>query len=110
MRRLRVWLILLSLIKPLTPAFSQDADYAPYCIPQTIFVGDKGRLVVPLRPGTVDTALTEGAVRQGDGLPRSKDLVVSRVELERRGLGIGSWSISWPTRRDASNCPLLNLR
>jgi hypothetical protein len=55
-------------------------------------VGDKGRLVFPLEPGTVGSVLTgtDGVVIQGASvkdanLPRSKDLVISRVELERRG-------------------------
>ncbi|GHV78373.1 hypothetical protein AGMMS49944_01640 [Spirochaetia bacterium] len=82
------WFILLAriawLILPVFPAFSQEADFspgdAPYLIPQTIFVGDKGRLVVPLGFGTGWNAGVKDA-----GLPRSTDLVINRVELERRG-------------------------
>jgi hypothetical protein len=43
-------------------------------------VGDTGRLVVPLKLTGI-----EGAVIQGANLPRTEDLVISRVELERRG-------------------------
>jgi hypothetical protein len=82
MRRL---ILLVWLLCPGLPVFSQEL--APYLIPQTIFVGDKGRLVVPLEPGTVGSAFvgTEGVSVKDTNLPRSKDLVISRVELERRG-------------------------
>jgi hypothetical protein len=85
MRRL---LLLAWLVLPVFPGFSQKSpsgvsgDNTPYIIPQTIFVGDKGRLVFPLGSAFGGT---EGAVIQGADLPRSTDLVISRVELERRG-------------------------
>jgi hypothetical protein len=87
MRRLFLlaWLIL-----PAFPVFPQNGpsgasgDNTPYIIPQTIFVGDKGRLVFPFPLGSAFAGI-EGAVIQGAGLPRSADLVISRVELERRG-------------------------
>jgi hypothetical protein len=74
------WLIL-----PVFPVFPQDGD-APYLIPQTIFVGDKGRLVFPLGRDTDISAA--GAVIQGADLPQSRDLVISRVELEQRGASV----------------------
>jgi hypothetical protein len=89
MRRsfLLAWLVFL-----IPPGFSQDAfsensggrtgGDAPYSIPQTIFVGDKGRLVFPL--GSAFAGI-EGKTLQGAELPRTRDLVISRVELERRG-------------------------
>lgn len=54
---------------------------APYILPQTIFVGDSGRLVVPLgetfpRPFVLETP---------ELLPQTPDLVIRRIELERRG-------------------------
>lgn len=56
---------------------------AAYLLPQTIFVGDSGRLVVPLdqtfakvEPFVLDTP---------DKLPEAPDLVIRRIELERRG-------------------------
>jgi hypothetical protein len=82
---MRRFLLLAWLVLPAFPVFSQNGpsgDNAPYIIPQTIFVGDKGRLVFPLG---FAFAGTEGAVIQGGDLPRSPDLVISRVELERRG-------------------------
>jgi hypothetical protein len=85
MRRL---LLLAWLVLPVFPVFSQkgpsgvSGDTTPYIIPQRIFVGDKGRLVFPLGSAF---AGTEGTVIQGADLPRSKDLVISRVELECRG-------------------------
>jgi hypothetical protein len=79
------WFIfLLWLILPVFPASSQEGD-APYLIPQTIFVGDKGRLVVPLEPGMVEAAGVKNTTIRDSGLPRSTDLVINRVELERRG-------------------------
>ena len=77
---LLVWIIL-----PAFPGFPQDGDAAPYLIPQTIFVGDTGRLLFPLKTG--DPGGTD-AVIQGAGLPRSKDLVINRVEFEHRGTSV----------------------
>jgi hypothetical protein len=64
------------------PAAAQEAA-EPYLIPQTVFVGDFGRLVYPLKdagpPGenlVLDTP---------KDLPRTKDLVITRIELDRRG-------------------------
>ena len=54
----------------------------PYTIPQTIFVGDQGRLALPLGSAF---AGVEPTVIQGPLLPRSRDLRISRVELEKRG-------------------------
>ncbi|MDR3123954.1 MAG: hypothetical protein LBU16_09290 [Treponema sp.] len=72
------------LVLPLCPLFSQTLPGAaePYTIPQTIFVGDQGRLALPLGSAY---AGVEAAVIQGPLLPRSKDLTISRVELEKRG-------------------------
>jgi hypothetical protein len=71
------------LVLPLVPGFSQTlpGGAEPYTIPQTIFVGDQGRLAVPL--GSAYAAL-EPTVIQEPHLPRSRDLVISRVELELR--------------------------
>jgi hypothetical protein len=85
--------LLLALLLPALPCFSQEPSGAssgparprgdaPYTIPQTIFVGDKGRLVFPL--GSAFAGI-EGRVLQGADLSRSRELVISRVELERRG-------------------------
>jgi hypothetical protein len=53
-----------------------------YLIPQTIFVGDKGRLVVPLGRAF---AAAEAFVRTASGeLPETADLVITRIELENR--------------------------
>ena len=56
----------------------------PYLLPQTIFVGDSGRLVVPLAQ---IIAGVEPFVRAGaEELPAAApDLVIKRIELERRG-------------------------
>ena len=75
------------LVLPLFPLFSQTASggAGPYTIPQTIFVGDRGRLALPL--GSAFSGV-EPTVIQGPLLPRSRDLVISRVELERRGTAV----------------------
>ena len=53
-----------------------------YLVPQTVFVGDRGRLVVPL--GQL-FAGEEAFVREAPGeLPKTGDLVINRIELEKR--------------------------
>jgi hypothetical protein len=54
-----------------------------YQIPQTVFVGDPGRLVLPLKtlPGGTGGAVLDNP----EELPGAPDLVISRVELENRG-------------------------
>ena len=61
------------------PLAAQDA--APYLIPQTVFVGDIGRLVVPLGPASPELAA------QVLTLPVSPpgEPQIIRAELERRG-------------------------
>ena len=55
----------------------------PYVLPHTIFVGDRGRLVVPLDPsfGEIAPFVLEGQ----NELPQTPDLQVLRIELDRRG-------------------------
>jgi hypothetical protein len=74
--------LLMLFVLPVFPVFPQTLPGEPYLIPQTVFVGDKGRLALPLGPAF---AGLEAAVIQGASLPRSGDLVINRVELERRG-------------------------
>jgi hypothetical protein len=53
-----------------------------YLIPQTIFVGDRGRLVVPLGQAFMTA---EAFVRAApEKLPETADLVITRIELERK--------------------------
>jgi hypothetical protein len=52
-------------------------------IPQTIFVGDLGRLVCPLKDA-VPPGKNIVLDMPGD-LPKAKDLIVTRVELDRQG-------------------------
>jgi hypothetical protein len=63
-----------------SPAIRQEA---PYLLPQTIFVGDRGRLVVPL--GQAFMGVEPFVVEAPEKLPRTPDLVIHRIELERRG-------------------------
>ena len=64
-------------------AHAQTRTDAPYLLPQTIFVGDPGRLIVPLSPylSGIEPFILEAL---GD-LPQAPDLVIRRIELERRG-------------------------
>ena len=55
----------------------------PYLLPQTIFVGDSGRLVVPL--GQVYSSLHPFVLDSFGMLNESPDLVLKKIELERRG-------------------------
>jgi hypothetical protein len=66
------------------PAFPQTVPDGsePYLIPQKVFVGDQGRLALLLGSAF---AGSEAAVIQGASLPWARDLVINRVELERRG-------------------------
>jgi hypothetical protein len=60
------------------PAGAQEA----YLIPQTVFVGDRGRLVVPLgQPFMAAEAFVRLAP---EDLPETADVVITRIELERR--------------------------
>jgi hypothetical protein len=49
-----------------------------------VFVGDAGRLVLPLGP--VFAGVKGAVVEAPEALPRVKDLVISRIELENRGI------------------------
>ena len=67
---------------PFVPAQNSRIE-APYLLPQTIFVGDQGRLVVPLSQAF---AGAEPFVMEASEIPHlSPELVISRIELERRG-------------------------
>ena len=56
---------------------------APYLLPQTIFVGDHGRLVVPL--GQAFAGFDPFVLESSSELNKSPDLLIRRIELERRG-------------------------
>jgi hypothetical protein len=56
---------------------------APYLIPQTVFVGDKARLIVPLE--TVFAGIKPFVLEDAALLPRSRDIRIHRLEMERRG-------------------------
>lgn len=79
-----VFLLLLALGMPLQLlAQSPARSDAPYLVPQTIFVGDSGRLVVPL--GRSFAAIGPFVWDTPDKLPASPDIVIRRIELDRRG-------------------------
>ncbi|GHV60806.1 hypothetical protein AGMMS49587_03370 [Spirochaetia bacterium] len=57
----------------------------PYLIPQTVFVGDRARLVVPL--GTAFAGTAAFVLDNAAQLPPAGDIHVHRLELEHRGVG-----------------------
>lgn len=72
-----VWFLLLLLASVPGSGSAQEA----YLIPQTIFVGDRSRLVVPLGQAF---SSAETFVRSAPGeLPKTGDLTITRIELER---------------------------
>jgi hypothetical protein len=60
-----------------------------FLIPQTVFVGDEGRLVVPLPPNLPLSVFrsvpagTKGPVVITSGLPSDDDIIVKRIEIDR---------------------------
>jgi hypothetical protein len=68
--------------EPQVPA-EHRSSMEPYLIPQTVFVGDQGRLVYPLK----DAVLPEKSLvlDMPEDLPKARDLIISRIELDRRG-------------------------
>jgi hypothetical protein len=82
-RRLVCFLAALALLLPAgVSAQSPSRPDAPYLVPQTIFVGDSGRLVVPL--GQTLAGISPFIVDTPEKLPETHELVVRRLELERR--------------------------
>ena len=64
------------------PVSAARAD-VPFLIPQTIFVGDPGRLVVPL--GQAFAGAETFVLDAPEMLPETQELLIKRIELERRG-------------------------
>jgi hypothetical protein len=62
---------------------AQTRTDVPYLVPQTIFVGDSGRLVVPL--GRAFARITPFILDAPEKLPETPDILIRRLELERRG-------------------------
>ncbi|MDR1362559.1 MAG: hypothetical protein LBJ35_00715 [Spirochaetaceae bacterium] len=57
------------------------ASNAMYQTPPVLYVGDKGNLVYPL---DVFTPLPDGELAFPDGLPRADDIIIHKIELDRR--------------------------
>ncbi|MDR2111364.1 MAG: hypothetical protein LBP32_08675 [Spirochaetaceae bacterium] len=83
---MRIVLFLLCLGGVLSGSGAQEKPGVPYLIPQTVFVGDMGRLVVPL--GFSRGPLENTVVDEPELLSGSADLVISRVALENRENGV----------------------
>ncbi len=54
----------------------------PVLVPQTVYVGDRARLIVPVDASAAGLA-SPTVIEVAERLPRSKDAVVLRVELQR---------------------------
>ena len=65
------------------PQAGASRTEAPFLIPQTIFVGDPGRLVVPL--GQAFTGVEPFIFENSEKFPETQELLIRRIELERRG-------------------------
>jgi hypothetical protein len=65
--------------------YSQTRTDVPYLVPQTIFVGDSGRLVVPL--GRAFSRIDPFILDVPEKLPETPELLIRRLELERRSGG-----------------------
>jgi hypothetical protein len=66
--------------------FAQDGSMPQdryYLLPQTVYVGDAGRLALPL--GTTFSGVGGVVLDRPEQLPAGGDLVISRVEIENRG-------------------------
>ena len=65
------------------PSPPSSRTETPYLLPQTIFVGDPGRLVVPL--GQAFTGVAPFILDRPEKLPPTPDITIRRMELEHRG-------------------------
>lgn len=66
--------------------FAQDGSRPRdlyYLLPQTVYVGDAGRLVLPL--GATFSGVGGTVLDRPEQLPPGGDLVISRIEIENRG-------------------------
>ena len=75
-------IVLLLLLLP-CGVHAQTWTEAPYLIPQIIFVGDPGRLIVPI--GRAFARVEPFVWDRPDKLSETSELVIRRIELERRG-------------------------
>ena len=64
-------------------AHAQIRTDQPFVLPQTIFVGDLGRMVVPL--DHLFSGTEPFILETPERLPQTPDLIIRRIELERRG-------------------------
>jgi hypothetical protein len=75
-----MWVLLGIFVFIAAPAVSQE----PYLIPQTVFVGDRARLVIPLGDG----AIFEKNWVQSADLPASPDIHLHRITGEKEHISI----------------------
>jgi hypothetical protein len=87
---MKSFILLSCLIFASLPGIAQDTGIRrgeAYLIPQTVFVGDLGRLALPLGAALPGAGNVVGTTVLDDpgGLPSAPGLIISRVELENRG-------------------------
>lgn len=63
-------------------SFSSSSDAGTFLIPQTMYVGDQGRLVLPL--GAAYTEVEPVVITETHLLPSAADIVINRIEIEKR--------------------------
>ena len=63
-------------------AYAQSVSDGLYQTPHVLYVGDRGSLVYPL---DIFATLPDGELVFPDGLPRTDDIVIHKVDLDRRG-------------------------
>ena len=87
MKRLNLCLLLALLFfgAVILQAQTSHRTEAPYLLPQTIFVGDPGRLVVPL--GRAYAGIDAFVLEDPQKLPETPEMTIRRIELERKGGG-----------------------
>jgi hypothetical protein len=80
----KVFLLAVMLRFMIPPVFSQETGgYGDsYLLPQTIFVGDRGRLVKPL--GQAYMTARPFVYTAPDKIPTGENIVINRIELEHR--------------------------
>jgi hypothetical protein len=67
------------------PALWAEEGDGSYLIPRTVFVGDRGQLVVPL--GTIGIGGSRAEVQEpSEGFSQSQDFIITRIELDSRGV------------------------
>ncbi len=84
-----VFLVFTAVLPAQESSFSGSSDAGhnagrdgAFLIPQTMYVGDQGRLVLPL--GAAYTEIEPAVITETHLLPSAADIVINRIEIEKR--------------------------